>query len=80
MQSLTSFKASASLFFSYGICQRMIANLTNKKDIIELNTLENSFAGSGAGIIASLVLCPSEVIKCRLQAARELKNSTHMYY
>lgn len=75
---VANMSTSASLFFSYGICQRMIANLTNKKDIIELNTLENSFAGSGAGIIASLVLCPSEVIKCRLQAARELKNSTHI--
>lgn len=56
----------------------MIAKLTSKKDIIELNWFENSVAGSGAGFIASLVLCPFEVIKCRLQAARELKNSTHM--
>ncbi|KIH52176.1 hypothetical protein ANCDUO_17724 [Ancylostoma duodenale] len=37
-----------------------------------MTPLENASAGSLASIFAALVLCPTELVKCRLQAAREV--------
>lgn len=68
--------ANAALFFSYGLCQKGVAKLVKKQNVKKLTPTENGLAGAGAAIAASLVLCPAELVKCRLQAAREMKKST----
>lgn len=50
-----------------------------KKDAGELDSFQNALAGSGAAFFASLVLCPTELVKCRLQSAREMSNSNSLY-
>jgi len=70
---------NAILFMSYGMCQRAICVLSNKKDIYELNSLQNAVSGSLAAFFASIALCPTELVKCKLQAAREVSGSVGMY-
>lgn len=67
---------NAALFFSYGQCQKVVCRLVGKNDSSKLTPVENGLAGSGAAIAASLVLCPPELVKCRLQAAREANKTT----
>ena len=38
-----------------------------------MTPLENAFSGSLAAVFAATVLCPTELVKCKLQAAREMK-------
>ena len=42
------------------------------KDVISLNPLENAVSGGMAAFFSSFALCPTELIKCRLQAMREM--------
>jgi len=69
---------NAILFCSYGLCQKGIAALANKKDINELNSFQNALSGSGAAFFASLALCPTELVKCQLQAAREVSGCANL--
>ena len=64
---------------SYGLCQKAICTITSKKSISELSSFENALSGSSAAFFASLVLCPTELVKCKLQSARERSNSTNMF-
>ncbi|KRX76132.1 Mitochondrial ornithine transporter 1, partial [Trichinella sp. T6] len=59
------------LFAAYGACQKAVAAVVDKSERGQLNPLENACAGSLAAVFASLVLCPTELVKCRLQAMRE---------
>ncbi|KAK0176184.1 hypothetical protein PV328_000343 [Microctonus aethiopoides] len=61
------------LFAAYGGCQKAIANITGKESVKELNTFGNASAGFFAAFFSSLTLCPTELIKCRLQAMREVQ-------
>lgn len=70
---------NAVLFMSYGICQKAISKVSFKQKVEDLNSFENALAGSSAAFFASLVLCPTELVKCRLQSAREISNATNMY-
>jgi solute carrier family 25 ornithine transporter 2/15 len=63
---------------SYGLCQKAIAQVSFKKNVEELNSVQNALAGSSAAFFASLVLCPTELVKCRLQSAREITKSASM--
>lgn len=60
------------LFAAYGLCQKLVAS-TLSVDVSKLSTFSNGCAGSLAGFWAALVLCPTELIKCRLQAMREVQ-------
>ncbi|XP_014240767.1 mitochondrial ornithine transporter 1 [Cimex lectularius] len=60
------------LFAAYGGCQKCVAYATNTK-IENLSALGNAFAGFLAAFFSSFTLCPTELIKVRLQAARELE-------
>eukprot|EP00095_Tigriopus_kingsejongensis_P003864 maker-scaffold20_size707684-snap-gene-6.18 protein:Tk03864 transcript:maker-scaffold20_size707684-snap-gene-6.18-mRNA-1 annotation:"mitochondrial ornithine transporter" len=61
------------LFMGYGQCQNLVANLLGSgKSKEHLSPLENAFAGSLAAVFASFTLCPTEHIKCQLQAQREM--------
>jgi len=58
---------------SYGQCQYFICLLRNKIDKEQLNTLENMAAGSIASIFSSIALCPTELVKCRIQTFNEMQ-------
>ncbi len=56
------------LFASYGLCQKAVAKVRGND---QLDTLSNGVAGSMAAFFAAFALCPTELVKCRLQALRE---------
>ncbi len=60
------------LFCFYGICQKLVASACSVPTVQKLTPLENAIAGSGAAFFSSFTLCPTELIKCRLQAMREM--------
>ncbi|XP_041359074.1 mitochondrial ornithine transporter 1-like [Gigantopelta aegis] len=63
---------NAVLFCAYGMCKKIVTKLVKKSTVTSLNPLENALAGSGAAFFSSFTLCPTELIKCRLQAMREM--------
>uniref|UniRef100_A0A0R3PE85 Mitochondrial ornithine transporter 1 n=1 Tax=Angiostrongylus costaricensis TaxID=334426 RepID=A0A0R3PE85_ANGCS len=56
---------NAVLFAAYGYCQKA-------SDVKTMTPVENAASGSLAAVFAAIVLCPTELVKCRLQAAREV--------
>lgn len=61
------------LFMCYGQCQSLVSKTVGGgKSKDKLSPLENALAGSVAAIFASVTLCPTEHIKCQLQAQREM--------
>jgi len=68
---------------AYGVCQRAVASLTNTRDVLSLSALHNATSGFIAAFFSSLVLCPTELIKCKLQAMHEMnagKQTAHRMY
>lgn len=65
------------LFCAYGVCQQFVQSLVHKQKASDLSALENASAGFIAAFFSSLTLCPTELIKCRLQAIRESKQATN---
>ncbi|XP_012287253.1 mitochondrial ornithine transporter 1 [Orussus abietinus] len=61
------------LFAAYGACQKAIANLSGLQKVEDLGSLGNAWAGFFAAFFSSLTLCPTELIKCQLQAMREVQ-------
>lgn len=57
----------------YGACQKVLANAQRKKTIDELSSLSNAIAGVMAAFFSSFTLCPTELVKCKLQSLREMK-------
>jgi len=66
------FKENGVLFMAYGKCQNLICLLNNKTHNEQLTSIENMAAGSLAAGFASLVLCPTELVKCRIQTMNEM--------
>ncbi|OWF37216.1 mitochondrial ornithine transporter 1-like [Mizuhopecten yessoensis] len=60
------------LFMFYGLCQKVVMNICGKQSVADLHPVENAISGSGAAFFCSFTLCPTELIKCRLQAMREM--------
>ena len=50
---------------------KQTASIVNKKSTSDLNALENAISGSMAAFFSSFALCPTELIKCKLQVMRE---------
>lgn len=66
-------------FTAYGVCQKFVATtFENKTNISEISTLGNATAGFLAAFFSSLTLCPTELIKCKLQALHEMKQTTRV--
>mgnify|MGYP002716927550 FL=1 len=65
---LANVAENSVLFCAYGFCQKIVQFAT-KKD--SCNALENATAGFLAAFFSSFTLCPTELIKCKLQALRE---------
>ncbi|XP_006025844.1 mitochondrial ornithine transporter 1 isoform X1 [Alligator sinensis] len=63
------------LFMCYGFCQQIVRFLAGLDRKTELSDLQNAAAGSFASAFATLVLCPTELVKCRLQTMHELQLS-----
>jgi len=58
------------LFAANGVCQKFLAQMSGKT-VENLSPLENGISGFLAAFWSSLALCPTELVKCRLQAMRE---------
>ncbi|KAK3799352.1 hypothetical protein RRG08_063491 [Elysia crispata] len=63
---------NAVLFLFYGLCQKVVASVLGGKDVQKMNPLENAVSGGMAAFFSSFTLCPTELVKCRLQAMREM--------
>ncbi|XP_037543464.1 solute carrier family 25 member 15b [Nematolebias whitei] len=63
------------LFMSYGFCQQVIRFAAGLHKEAVLSDVQKACAGSVASIFSSLVLCPTELVKCRLQAMHEMEAS-----
>ncbi|XP_056140669.1 solute carrier family 25 member 15b [Lampris incognitus] len=63
------------LFMSYGFCQQVIRIAAGLHGDAVLSDFQKACAGSVASIFSSLVLCPTELVKCRLQAMYEMEAS-----
>ncbi|KAM8974944.1 mitochondrial ornithine transporter 1-like [Pelodytes ibericus] len=72
---LANIAENSVLFMSYGFCQRVVRSITGLDKNVPLSNLHNATAGSFAAAFASLALCPTELVKCRLQAMHEMKLS-----
>lgn len=60
------------LFTAYGYCQKSVAVMSGVESTENMTFMQNALSGSMASFCSSLFLCPIELIKCRLQARREL--------
>ncbi|CAF4954749.1 unnamed protein product [Pieris macdunnoughi] len=60
------------LFAAYGYCQKFVCKLTGTEKVEQLSTMGNASAGFLAAFFSSFTLCPTELIKCQLQAMREV--------
>ncbi|KAL6259178.1 hypothetical protein P5V15_009098 [Pogonomyrmex californicus] len=64
------------LFAAYGGCQKAIAHLSGVQNVKDLSSFSNAWAGFFAAFFSSLTLCPTELIKCKLQAMMEVEQAT----
>ena len=72
MPSLAANIAENSILFAAnGVCQKLVARSLGKAKVEDLSPLANGFSGFLAAFWSSLALCPTELVKCRLQAMRE---------
>ena len=58
------------LFAANSMCQKFVANISGKS-VENLSAFENGLSGSLAAFWSCLAMCPTELVKCRLQAMRE---------
>ncbi|XP_053561008.1 mitochondrial ornithine transporter 1 [Bombina bombina] len=72
---LANISENSVLFMSYGFCQRVVRRIIGLDKKASLSDVQNAAAGSFAAAFASLALCPTELVKCRLQAMHEMKLS-----
>ncbi|KAM3933035.1 mitochondrial ornithine transporter 1-like [Leptodactylus fuscus] len=72
---LANISENSVLFMSYGFCQRVVRRIVGLEKNTPLSDLHNATAGSFAAAFASLALCPTELVKCRLQAMHEMQLS-----
>jgi solute carrier family 25 (mitochondrial ornithine transporter) member 2/15 len=61
------------LFAAYGGCQSLVAKVQGIDNLQNLTPLSNASAGFLAAFFSSFTLCPTELIKCKLQALREVQ-------
>lgn len=61
---------NAVLFCAYGYCKKLVSTVTGRHGN-EMTVLDKASSGFFAAFFSSFVLCPTELIKCKLQAIRE---------
>lgn len=57
------------LFCAYGFCQDIVNSIRGSENAD--STLSKAISGSCASIFSSFVICPTELVKCKLQALSE---------
>lgn len=67
---------NVALFTAMPFCQRLVTYFSGKESVKELNLLQLATAGSCCGFFTSLVMCPNELIKCKMQSSREVAQLT----
>ncbi|XP_008307481.1 mitochondrial ornithine transporter 1-like [Cynoglossus semilaevis] len=72
---LANITENAVLFLSYGLCQDVVSFLSGMDKGSELSDLQKASAGSLASIFSAIALCPTELVKCRMQAMYEMEAS-----
>jgi solute carrier family 25 ornithine transporter 2/15 len=70
---VTQIAENSILFLCYGRCQTIIQTVFQVPHVDELSIFQNACAGSIAAFITSFALCPTELIKCKLQAQHQLR-------
>nr|XP_025708039.1 mitochondrial ornithine transporter 2 [Callorhinus ursinus] len=63
------------LFMCYGFCQELVRKVVGLDKQARLSDLQTAAAGSLASAFAALALCPTELVKCRLQTMYEMEMS-----
>ncbi|XP_054424277.1 mitochondrial ornithine transporter 2 [Pteronotus mesoamericanus] len=63
------------LFMCYGFCQQFVKKVVGLDKQAKLSDLQTATAGSLASAFAALALCPTELVKCRLQTMYEMERS-----
>ncbi|XP_023346709.1 mitochondrial ornithine transporter 1 [Eurytemora carolleeae] len=66
------------LLTAYGLCQKGIARVTNTQKLDEMSLSSLALSGSCASFFSSLIICPTELIKCKLQGLREVNKGKKM--
>ena len=64
------------LFAALGLTQKLVACACGVSNVDNLNLVQSAVSGSCASVFSAMVLCPTELVKCRLQAAKELSAAT----
>ncbi|KTG45588.1 hypothetical protein cypCar_00006895 [Cyprinus carpio] len=63
------------LFMSYGFCQNVVRFVSGLDKCTDLSDVQKACSGSVASVFSSLASCPTELVKCRLQAMHEMEAS-----
>jgi solute carrier family 25 ornithine transporter 2/15 len=61
------------LFLCYGFCQKFIQQVSGTPSVTQLSSMQNATAGFLASFFSSLAICPTELLKCKLQAMYEVQ-------
>lgn len=61
---------NAVLFCAYGYCKQAVSMVTGRHDK-DMTVLDKATSGFFAAFFSSFALCPTELIKCKLQALKE---------
>lgn len=69
----TNVAENSVLFLCYGFCQKIMQRVTGVESTENLSIVSNATAGFLASFFSSLAICPTELIKCKLQAMHETK-------
>ncbi|XP_026219726.1 solute carrier family 25 member 15a [Anabas testudineus] len=72
---IANISENAVLFLSYGLCQDVVRFVSRMDKRAELSDIQKASAGSLASIFSSMAICPTELVKCRLQAMHEMEAS-----
>ncbi|XP_056395258.1 mitochondrial ornithine transporter 1-like isoform X2 [Hyla sarda] len=72
---LANVSENAVLFACYGFCQNLVCQVLGMQDPSQLRDYHKATSGSLASVFSSLVLCPTELVKCRMQTQHEMRMS-----
>ncbi|XP_035535434.1 solute carrier family 25 member 15a [Morone saxatilis] len=70
---LANITENAVLFLSYGLCQDAVRFVSSMDKGANLSDIQKASAGSLASIFSATAICPTELVKCRLQAMHEME-------
>lgn len=72
---IANISENAVLFLSYGLCQDVVRFMCKMEKGSNLSDIQKASSGSLASIFSAMAICPTELVKCRLQAMHEMERS-----